>query len=117
MASINVKSEKDELLFTVTADDSITIGYSIPGNISDTASKYGIKLNGENIIVPSTVTKCKIGSQEAKYPVTITTPTEGMNVVLLGLISQVVKINGKPLSKINGKKVRKVVYNNKEYII
>ena len=118
MATINVKAEDGVTLFTIDSEGSITIGYTIEGgNISANASKYGIKLDGANIVVPSSVTRCKIGSTEANFPVTIASPTDGMNLVLLGLkaTEKSLLVDGKGVKLVNGKKLKSLTFNGKLY--
>lgn len=114
MAMINVKAEDGVALFTIDSGGSITIGYTIEGgNISANASKYGIKLDGANIVVPSSVTRCKIGSTEANFPVTIASPTDGMILTLLGLKATIKRllVNNKEVKLVNGKTLKSITFN------
>lgn len=118
MATINVKAEDGVTLFTVESSTSVTIGYTVEnGSIASSATKYGIKLDGTNIIVPSSVTKCKIDSTEANYPVTIASPTDGMDVILLGLkaTEKSLLVGGKRVKLVNGKKLKSLTFNGKTY--
>lgn len=118
MATINVKAEDGVTLFTIESSTSVTIGYTVEnGSISSSATKYGIKLDGTNIIVPSSVTKCKIDSTEANYPVTIASPTDGMDVILLGLkaTEKSLLVGGKRVKLVNGKKLKSLTFNGKTY--
>ena len=118
MATINVKAEDGVTLFTIDSEGSITIDYTIEGgNISANASKYGIKLDGAYIVVPSSVTRCKIGSTEANYPVTLASPTDGMTLTLLGLkaTSKKLLVNNKEVKLVNGKILKSITFSGTTY--
>lgn len=118
MATINVKAEDGVTLFTIESSTSVTIGYTVEsGNISSSATKYGIKLDGANIVVPSSVTRCKIGSTEANYPVTLASPTDGMTLTLLGLkaTNKKLLVNNKEVKLVNGKTLKSITFNETTY--